>query len=51
MYQDHVQIRASIHRMAASAEYDADMAALVRLALDSGGRLGELLATTWETWT
>jgi integrase len=28
-------------------EYDADMAALVRLALDSGGRLGELLATTW----
>lgn len=28
-------------------ESDADMAALVRLALDSGARLGELLALSW----
>ena len=29
-------------------EHDADMAALVRLALDSGARLGELLALSWS---
>jgi integrase len=30
-----------------AGERDADMTALVRLALDSGARLGELLAITW----
>lgn len=33
--------------LAYTEEHDADMAVLVRLGLDSGARLGELLATTW----
>jgi integrase len=33
--------------LANAEERDPDMAALVRLGLDSGARLGELLATTW----
>jgi integrase len=33
--------------LAYAEEQDSDTAALVRLALDSGARLGELLALTW----
>jgi integrase len=33
--------------LAHAAEHDPDTAVLVRLALDSGGRLGELLALSW----
>lgn len=34
-----------------TGEHDVDMAALVRLALDSGARLGELLALSSGTST
>ena len=33
--------------LAYAAERDPDMAVLVRLGLDSGARLGELLAVSW----